>query len=247
MRAWTALRLIKDWLRSSSKDDRAGYLLAERCTHLFHPRYRFSEYGRTWLDDAEFFNFYENFPGFENYHSANRKYFLRELLKLVLQIPGGSAECGVFHGASSHLICNALQSTGKPHHLFDSFEGLSDPRSEDGSHWQAGQFAVSEETVRQNLASFTNLHYHVGWIPQTFAAVQNETFCFVHLDVDLYQPTRDAAEFFYPRLQTGGILLCDDYGFSTCPGAQRAFDELAAAIPEPIVRVPTGQAFLIKT
>ena len=43
-----------------------------------------------------------------------------------------------------------------------------------------------------------------------------------------------------------GIIVCDDYGFSTCPGAKQAFDEFMKGKPEPIVHVPTGQCFIIK-
>ena len=44
----------------------------------------------------------------------------------------------------------------------------------------------------------------------------------------------------------GGLLVFDDYGFSTCPGATRAVDEFMASRPEPVIEVPTGQAFVIK-
>jgi hypothetical protein len=50
-------------------------------------------------------------------------------------------------------------------------------------------------------------------------------FCFVHLDVDVYQSTLDGLEFFFPRLQTGGVLLSHDYNSVSCPGVRRAFDE----------------------
>jgi len=41
-------------------------------------------------------------------------------------------------------------------------------------------------------------------------------------------------------------MLFDDYGFVTCPGATRAIDEFTAEHPDPLVHVPTAQAFLIK-
>jgi hypothetical protein len=72
------------------------------------------------------------------------------------------------------------------------------------------------------------------------------TFSFVHIDVDMYEPTRDSIAFFYERTATGGVIICDDYGFSTCPGATRAIEEFMANQPEPIVRAPTGQAIIFK-
>jgi O-methyltransferase len=52
--------------------------------------------------------------------------------------------------------------------------------------------------------------------------------------------------FFYPRLVPGGVILCDDYGFTTCPGVRRAVDEFMADKPEHVVHVPTGHGFLVK-
>jgi len=88
--------------------------------------------------------------------------------------------------------------------------------------------------------------YHKGWIPQRFADVSESDFCFVHLDVDLYQPTLDSLQFFYDRMPRGGIILCADYGFITCPGARQAMDAFFAAKKENIVCLPTGQAFVQK-
>ena len=83
--------------------------------------------------------------------------------------------------------------------------------------------------------------FHEGWIPDRFGDVAETRFCFVHLDVDLFQPTRDSLGFFYPRMVDGGLIVCDDYGFETCPGARRAVDEFFADRPEPIgVHLPTG-------
>ena len=97
-----------------------------------------------------------------------------------------------------------------------------------------------------NLTAFDDLIvFHQGWIPDQFSDVADARFCFVHIDVDLFQPTRDSLDFFYPRMVRGGLIVCDDYGFETCPGARRAMDEFFADRPEPIVHLPTGQGFVI--
>jgi hypothetical protein len=85
---------------------------------------------------------------------------------------------------------------------------------------------------------------HRGWIPERFPDVADERFSFVHVDVDLYEPHRDAIEFFWPRLTQGGVMVFDDYGSAYCPGARRAVDE--AFTPTDIVESPTGQCFVIK-
>jgi O-methyltransferase len=91
------------------------------------------------------------------------------------------------------------------------------------------------------------VYYHRGWIPERFDEVKDLQFAFVHVDVDLHEPTRDSLVYFYERLVPGGILLCDDYGSAACPGAKQAFDELIADKPErSVIHLPTGQGFIVK-
>jgi hypothetical protein len=66
------------------------------------------------------------------------------------------------------------------------------------------------------------------------------------LDVDLYQPTLDSLTFFYEKMTQGGIILCDDYGFTTCPGAKKAMDSFLSDKPEEVVSLPTGQGFVVR-
>ena len=99
---------------------------------------------------------------------------------------------------------------------------------------------------RNNLSQFNFVKYYKGWIPDRFSEVQMLTFSFVHIDVDLYQPTLDSIAFFYERLNKGGIMICDDYGFITCPGAKKAMDDFFRDKTEPVIMLTTGQAFIIK-
>ena len=104
----------------------------------------------------------------------------------------------------------------------------------------------SLEEVTLALAPFPNTVLLPGWIPERFAEVRDKTFCFVHIDVDLYQPTKDSIAFFYPRMQPGGIILCDDYGFTTCPGATKAVDEYLGGKLEKMISLCSGGGFMIK-
>ena len=42
------------------------------------------------------------------------------------------------------------------------------------------------------------------------------------------------------------LLVFDDYGMITCPGAKRALDEFCAAHNETPLYLPTGQALLFR-
>ena len=159
----------------------------------------------------------------DNFHSIDRKYTVNRFLQLLTNVPGDTVECGAYKGATSYLICAYIQQQGQPrtHHIFDSFEGLSSPKTADGLYWKKGDLATDEESCRNNLAAFGFVKYYKGWIPDRFDEVKDKQFSFVHIDVDLYQPTLDALFFFYERLNKRGVLICDDYGFSTCPGTKK--------------------------
>jgi O-methyltransferase len=67
------------------------------------------------------------------------------------------------------------------------------------------------------------------------------------VDVDVYRSILDCCEFIYPRLKTGGVMVFDDYGFPTCPGARKAVDEFFTGKPETPVILQTGQAIVIRS
>jgi hypothetical protein len=185
---------------------------------------------------------------------TERHYLVYSLAKSVANLPGDTAECGVYRGASSFMICVANQDKADyRHHGFDSFEGLSKPEAVDipndslAYNWKEHDLAVSLDTVSRHLHQFPFVCYYPGWIPARFGEVADRRFSFVHVDVDLYRPTRDSLAFFYERLVPGGILLCDDYGSIHCPGATKAFDEFLADKAEPsVIQLTTGQGFIVK-
>lgn len=239
------VELLARGLRESAQEDEK-YRIAEALVNAVYPKYKFSEFARIFLEDEPFLEYYRRFMDPGNWHSLDRKYTLDQLLKLTGESEGDAAECGVYKGASSYLICRAIRPYGKCLHLFDSFQGLSAPSSVDGAYWVRGAFKTDESEVRKNLREFENFSIYPGWIPERFAEVAGRRFSFVHIDVDLYEPTRDSVAFFYDRLTPGAVMLFDDYGFATCPGARLAVDEFLCGRPERAVILPTGQAFIVR-
>ncbi len=134
----------------------------------------------------------------------------------------------------------------RTHHVFDSFEGLSEPDVADGGHWRGGDLAVTVATVQEALSDFPSVEYYKGWIPDRFSDVEDRRFSFVHIDVDLAQPTGDSLSFFYPRMNEGGIILCDDYGGISCAGATAAVDRFLADKPENMVSSISCGGYLVK-
>jgi len=205
---------------------------------------------------------------FAPFTAFNRRHAVLNLIAYFLharRIAGSWVECGVFTGFSGLTMCLAARSTdaafdGAGFHFVDSFEGLSPPvaqdqhsvASDEGGSVRvppvigAGHFRVDFEAVKMAFGEFPGVQFHKGWIPEVLRTLPETTWSFVHVDVDLYQPTRDCLEYFLPRLAPGGVIVCDDYGSALFPGAERAWDEVCVRDGVPFVELPTGQAVILK-
>lgn len=223
--------------------------LASRSANLFGD-FPLSEDHKLWREDRSFLADYARLSP-ANPYSQDRKFTLREFVRYTEGLPGAMAECGCYTGVSAFFMAQAAPETAL--YLFDSFSGLSSVGEKDRvgarnvREWSAGDLVASRLELQENLKDFAHVFVLEGWIPDRFAEVASLTFRIVHIDVDLYQPTRDSLEFFYPRLNEGGAIVLDDYGFLTCPGATQAADEFAADQGSRIVHLPTGQGLLIKS
>lgn len=181
-----------------------------------------------------------------------RLYFLQSCLRSLASLPGDVAECGVRWGKSA-LFMNEAVGGARTIWAFDSFEGLSDPVPQDGaaSAYPKGRstgnrfFAVDFEVVRDRLEA-EGIRVMRGWIPERFPEVADRQFCLVHVDVDMYEPTLQCLEFFWPRMPRFALLVCDDYGTAAYPGARIAIDEFFAGRDEKPVELPQGQCFVVK-
>lgn len=212
--------------------------------------YRLYNHSLYWHEDADFLSMWSKFvDGIGRKTIQERRFTLYSFAKSVANIKGDTVECGVFRGGSSHIIMSASQSF---HHIFDSFEGLSAPTNIDkpllkhGYEWQESDLSVAEEIVSNNLHGFKDqFKMYKGWIPDRFEDVSENTFKLVHIDVDLYDPTKDALKFFSQRMVPGGMIVCDDYGSTICPGAKIAFDEIAQELNKRTISLTTGQGLLL--
>jgi hypothetical protein len=192
--------------------------------------------------------------GLSELRILDRRYTLAQFARSVRGLKGSTAECGVLRGVGSGIICQTLDGTYGPddyHFGFDSFEGLPAPitadRTSSGEHWWSkGALKSSQEEAEQRLADFEYCRIVKGWIPDCFERASDARFRLAHIDVDLYEPTRDSLEFFYPRLVPYGIILLDDHGFMSCPGARQAAEEFFHDKPEVIIELATGQAVVIR-
>lgn len=180
---------------------------------------------------------------FNVFHRFQSRRDLLQYFFATLDVPGARAECGVYRGATALLLARAWRSrqpafNGDGLYLIDSFVGTSESggkdlipvRNGDGLRrepfFAVAQAGLTPELVRGYFGEFPKVHICADWIPQVFAPIADVKWAFVHLDVTLHAPTRAALEYFYPRLNAGGVIVCDGSPF--CPGARAAWDEFCS-------------------
>ncbi len=199
---------------------------------------------------------------FNVFHRFQSRRDLARYFMATLDLPGARAECGVYRGATALLLAHVWRSRdpdfkGDDLYLIDSFAGTSASgehdlipvREADGGTRREAFFPVasaniSAELVRGFFGDFPRARICAGWIPQVFATLPERDWAFVHLDVTLYEPTRAALEYFYDRLNVGGVLVCD--GSIFCPGAQKAWEEFCANRNIAFVTLGNRESVIIK-
>jgi O-methyltransferase len=184
--------------------------------------------------------------------SEDRCYTIHMFSKHCRHLEGDFAECGIYKGGTAYLISLILKDNSnhqKTLHLFDTFSGMPKSANEDKSHHKEGDYDdTSVEAVKDFLSDYSFVEFHPGLIPDTFEAVTNKKFAFVHIDVDIYQSIKDCCEFFYERMTKGGIMIFDDYGFQGYElAAKKAVDDFFIGKSEIPITLRNGQCLVLKT
>ena len=177
--------------------------------------------------------------------SSDRCYVLSTLARQSANLRGEFWECGVYKGGTAMLLGKVLEKRGHQTtlRLFDTFQGMPDTDPSFDLH-KKGDFADTSLNHVVARVEYKSTIIHEGLIPDSFAGLDNTTIAFAHIDVDIFSSVLACCEFIQPRLAHGGIIVFDDYGFSSCPGARKAVDsyyENRAQIP---LVLPTGQAIV---
>lgn len=149
------------------------------------------------------------------------------------RVPGAVAEVGVYQGHFAAILNHHFPD--RTLYLFDTFEGF---RSEDvradrkrvHTRFFDDFSDTSIEQVRSRMPHPEKVALRMGAFPDSGRGCENERFCLVSLDVDLYQPTREALRWFYPRVEPGGFILVHDYNNDKYRGVKEAVREFAAEL-----------------
>ena len=175
-----------------------------------------------------------------------RCYMLYQFAMQAARLEGEVAEIGVYRGGTARLLASAFGPSGKTVHLFDTFEGMPSTDPDRDAHHKGDFSDTSLESVQRSLEGCGNVAFYPGFFPGTAPPIAGLKFSLAHIDVDIYRSVLDCCEFFYPRMVAGGMMVFDDYGFESCPGAKTAVDEFFRDKRERPCYIPSGQCILIK-
>lgn len=191
----------------------------------------------------------ENFPKYVRRQHLKRFLALYEIFKLVLPVKGSIIECGVFRGFGV-MAWAKLSAMLEPENLtrrvygFDTFEGFPGVSGQDANPLAVPQvgalYANSYEELQELIAEFDRdrflghidkVHLIKGDLTQTIgpflAQHPHLVVSLLFLDVDLYEPTRDALRQFVPRMPKGAVLAFDELDNPMWPGETlAALDEV---------------------
>ncbi len=81
---------------------------------------------------------------------------------------------------------------------------------EEDIDWEGYLKHVNVEDTLSKMPNRENIIVKIGRFPETATGI-GDTFAFVNLDMDLYEPAIGGLRFFYPKMAEGGVILVHDY------------------------------------
>ena len=158
-------------------------------------------------------------------------------------------ECGVASGMSSYFALSELNNVSYTFHLYDSWGIMKSEYLYDTEKEHIGKYENQNiQNTKKNLERYSdNIKYHVGYIPETLDDSAPNEIIYLHIDVNSAKTTNEILEFFYPRLISGGIILFDDYGWTSYSETRKIVDKFLNVNDGILFISPTGQAIFYKS
>lgn len=190
------------------------------------------------------------------YSSVETLMFTFEMAQKYADSEGCYVECGVAAGAQ--IIAMRAGAPNKRIHAFDSFEGIPLPSNRDDQmpgikFLSAEEQAALPDPGKQELkttgatsvsmadffkhlkdsgADIDGIHAHTGWFENTVPAWTKSAYwpiSILRLDGDLYNSTYVCLDLLYPMVESGGIVIIDDWEL---PGSRAAVHDYFAHLLE---------------
>jgi hypothetical protein len=171
----------------------------------------------------------ENFPKYIRRQKLTRFIALYEIFKKILSVKGSIIECGVYRGFGLMTWAN-LSAVLEPNNLTRRVykSGVYAPSE---GELQADSYEELLELIKiydsnRFLGHIPKIHLVKGDVTQTVPKFIEENkhlvVSLLFLDMDLYEPTKIAIEYFLPRMPKGAIIAFDELDNPIWPGETMA-------------------------
>lgn len=145
-----------------------------------------------------------------------------KILNVPADVDGCIVECGCFKGGSTANLSLVADLCDRQLHVFDSFEGMPKPRTDDEAHldvasqrihsyeessWDTSIDEVKDNVTRHGAPGAVVLH--PGYFEETMVGF-DEPCVAAFLDVGLRASAETALEHLWPMLQNDSYCFCHD-------------------------------------
>ena len=179
-----------------------------------------------------------------------RIYNLLQALRYLKEkkIPGEYVECGVWKGGNIMLLKKFLETeevSQRKIYAYDTFEGMTNPDENDfeisnknfatkllkrdknkkTNIWGVCSLEDVKKNILKHVIDLNNINFIKGPVENTLNEKKNipEKISLLRLDTDWYQSTKKELEVLYEKVESGGVIIIDDYGH--WGGSKKAVDE----------------------
>lgn len=141
-------------------------------------------------------------------------------------VSGSIAELGVYKGDIAWQLSALFPD--RELLLFDTFKGFDekDVLTEKENNYSRAEISNFSDTsidyVRSRLPHPGHATFYPGFFPSTTKGLSDKSYALVSLDTDLYEPILAGLQYFYPRLNPGGMILLHDYNNAQFRGCKEA-------------------------
>jgi len=181
-----------------------------------------------WEGDEEFKKLYGLVKG-NTLVDIYRCYELWNMIHDLKDVEGDILEVGVWRGGTGAILSKASENDPDTKvYLADTFTGVVKATEEDTIYRGGEHSDTSDKTVADLLAEVNASNFKIlkGIFPDDFPNVVINKIKLCHIDVDTYLSAKEVFDYAWPKMQVGGAVVFDDYGFWTCEGVTKYFNAL---------------------
>ncbi len=184
---------------------------------------------------------FEDYTYYDYFRYRTFEFVAKEIKKR--RVDGNIAEVGVSRGKFSRLMNQIFFD--KILYMFDTFDSF-DKKEFDADNSLATENeefynsyrGIDVEEVLKTMPYKEKCIIRKGFFPSTAIGLEDLTYAFVSIDVDLENSIYNSLVYFYPRLNRGGAIFVHDYNCYMLEGVSRAIQRYEEELGEFLFKVP---------